>query len=48
MLYVLPSLVAQLIKNLSASAGDARIEGRLLGWEDPLEEEMATYSSIPA
>ena len=21
---------------------------RSLGWEDPLEEEMATYSSIPA
>ena len=34
-----------LIKNLPASAGD---EGSILGQDDPLEEEMATHSSILA
>ena len=33
-------------KSLSAIAGDARDVGSILGQEDPLEEEMATYSSI--
>jgi len=33
------------VKNLPANAGDA---GFIFGPEDPLEEEMATYSSIPA
>ena len=42
-------------KEPPANAGDARDTGmqemqetqfRFLGWEDPLEEEMATYSSI--
>ena len=33
-----------MVKNLPANAGDARD----LGGEDPLEEEMATHSSIPA
>ena len=37
------SLVAQWVKNLSAMQG-TRI--RCLGQEDPLEEEMATHSSI--
>ena len=39
------SLVAQMVKNLLAM-----LETRVwsLGWEDPLEEEMATYSSILA
>ena len=32
-----------MVKNPSANAGDA---GLYLGWEDPLEEGMATYSSI--
>ena len=32
-------------KGLSASAGDAALT---LGWEDPLEKEMATHSSILA
>ena len=32
-------------KNLPANAGDA---GSILGWEDPLEKEMATHSSILA
>ena len=35
-------------KDQPANAGDARETGCSLGWEDPLEEEMATYSSIPA
>ena len=34
-----------LVKNPPASAGDT---GLILGWEDPLEEEMATHSSILA
>ena len=33
------------LKHLPASAGDA---SRSLGWEDPLEEEMTTHSSILA
>ena len=32
-----------MVKNLPANAGI-----RSLDWEDPLEEGMATYSSIPA
>ena len=41
-------LVAQLVKNPPAKAGDARDLGRFLGWEDPLEKEMATHSSMLA
>ena len=39
------SLIAQLVKNLLAmkETGD-----RFLGWEDPLEKEMATHSRILA
>ena len=37
-----------MLKYLPASAGDAGAAGLTLGWEDPLEEEMATRSSIPA
>ena len=36
------SLVAQLVKNLSA-VQETRV--RPLGWEDPLEKEMAAHSS---
>ena len=32
-----------MVKTLSPNAGDSV---RSLGWEDPLEEEMATHSSI--
>ena len=39
------SLVAQLVKNLPAMQ---ETQIRFLGWEDPLEKEMATYSSILA
>ena len=38
------------VKNLPANAGVTRDETwvRSLGWKDPLEEEMATQSSILA
>ena len=39
------SLVAQTVKNLPA-VQETRI--RSLSWEDPLEKEMATHSSILA
>ena len=38
-----PSLVAQMVKNLSAMQ---ETWVRSLGWEDPLEEGVATHSSI--
>ena len=37
------SLVAQMVKNLPANAGDS---GSIPGQEDPLEREMATHSRI--
>ena len=37
------SLVAQLVKNLPAVQ---KTQIQSLGWEDPLEKEMATHSSI--
>ena len=43
--YIGASLVSQLVKNLSAMQ-DTRVQS--LGWEDPLEEGMATHSSILA
>ena len=39
------SLIAQLIKNLPAMQ---ETQVRFLGWEGPLEKEMATHSSILA
>ena len=39
------SLVAQWVKNLSA-VQETWVQS--LGWEDPLEKEMATHSSILA
>ena len=36
------------VKNLPANAGDARDAGSIPGWEDPLEKEMTTHSSILA
>ena len=35
-------------KEPPASAGDTRDVGLMLGWEDPMEEGMATHSSILA
>ena len=37
-----------MLKNLPANAGDARDMDSIPGSEDPLEEEMATHSSILA
>ena len=39
------SHVTAVVNNSPANAGDVR---RSLGWEDPLEKEMATHSSILA
>ena len=44
-MYLWASLVAQMIKNLPAMRETCV---RSLGWEDPLEEGIATRSSIPA
>ena len=46
--YFWASQVALVVKNLSANAGDIEMWGQSLGWEDPLEEGMATHSSIVA
>ena len=43
--YSWASLVAQLVKNLPAVR---ETWVRSLGWEDPLEEEMATHPSVLA
>ena len=40
------SQVAPVVKNLPANAGDARNVDLILGWEDPLEQEMAIQPSI--
>ena len=42
------SSVALLVKNPPANAGDRGKQVWSLGWEDPLEEGMATHSSILA
>ena len=49
-LYIVPSLqlgflLVQMIKNLLSMQGT---QVRSLGWEDPLEKEMAIHSTIPA
>ena len=43
--YTRVSLVVQMVKESACSTGDL---GRSLGWEDSLEEGMATHSSILA
>ena len=43
--YSWASLVVQMVKNLPALI-ETRVQS--LGWEDPLEESMATHSSILA
>ena len=40
-----PMLAAQMIKNLPAMQ-ESQVPS--LGWEDPLEKQMATHSSVPA
>ena len=42
------SQVALVVKNPLANAGDIRDAGSILGWKDPLEEGMASQSSILA
>ena len=37
-----------MVKNLSAMQETQDTQVRSLGWEDPLEEEMATHSNILA
>lgn len=41
------SQVALVVENPPTSAGDAREAGWILGWEDPLEEGLATRSCLP-
>ena len=40
------SQVALVVKNPSANSENVRDAGSILGGEDPLEESMATHSSI--
>ena len=40
--------MAQAVKNLPAMQETQEMQVRSLGWEDPLEEEMATHSNILA
>ena len=40
--------MAQMVKNLPAMQELQETWVRSMGWEDPLEEEMATHSSILA
>ena len=42
------SQVAPVVKNLPAMQETQEMWVQSLGWEDPLEEEMATLSSIAA
>ena len=44
-MFILPSVMAQLLKNLPAMQ-QTWIQS--LGWKDPLEKEMVTHSSILA
>ena len=40
-------MVLLVVKNLPVNAEDIRVQVSFLGGEDPLEERMATHSSIP-
>ena len=42
------SLVAQMVKNLPVMQKAQETQAQSLGWEDSLEKEMATHSSILA
>ena len=42
------SQVVLVVKNPAANAGDVRDVGLIPGWEDPLEEGIATHFSILA
>ena len=41
-------MIAQVVENLLAIAGDARDVAQSLGQEDSLEKRMSTYSNILA
>ena len=44
---ILPNyVVALVVKNLPSNARDIKDMDLILSWEDPLEEGMATHSSI--
>ena len=43
---ILPSWLAQLLKNSTAMQEVPEKQVRSLSWEEPLEEEVATHSSI--
>ena len=45
LIYICVTLVAQLVKNLSAMQ---ETQVRFLSWKDPLKKEMAIHSSILA
>ena len=40
------SQMALVVKNPPANTGDVRDVGSIHGWDDPLEEDMATHSSV--
>ena len=40
------SLVVLVVQNPPANAGNMGVAGSIPGWEDPLEEVMATHSRI--
>ena len=42
------SQMVQMVKNPPAMQVIQETRVQFLGWEDPLEKEMATYSSVPA
>ena len=44
----LASQVALVVKNPTANAGDIKMQVWSPGWEDPLEEGMATHSNVLA
>ena len=46
--YFIHSSVAQQVKQLPAMQETQEMQAQSLGWEDPLEEEMAIHSSILA
>ena len=47
-IFIWTSQVVLVVKNLPASGGDVRAAGSIPGWEDTLEEGMATLSNILA
>ena len=46
LIYAQASQVVLVVKNLPANAGDMKCG--FSSWEDPLEDELAAYSSVPA